>query len=215
MTSLITLGRRQAVALVGAGVLALVAACGGGGGSDATAPGATPSSFSSGVISGFGSVIVNGVRWDDSSASVTDDDGNRKSRSDLKLGMTVEVDGGPVNKSAATGVAMAIRYGAETLGPVTSVDTAASTLVVLGQTVEVTASTVFGESITGGLAGIAAGAVVEVHGLYDAAAAKVVATRIEVKTGVTEYRLRGTLGALDTTAKTFQIGSETISYASA
>jgi hypothetical protein len=99
------------------------------------------------------------------------------------------------------------------LGPIGAVDTTASTVTVLGQTVTVTTSTVFDTSIVGGLAGLTAGAVIEVHGLFDATTSTTVATRIELKTSVTEYRLRGVVAGLDTTAKTFSLGSELISYA--
>ncbi|WP_425261133.1 DUF5666 domain-containing protein [Rubrivivax sp. RP6-9] len=208
-----SLPRRQAVAVLSTLMLALVAACGGGGDDSAGSPTAT--SYSQGTISGFGSVIVNGVRWDDSGASVSDDDGNRRSSDDLKLGMVVEVDGASVDRSSSTGRALAIRYGSELKGPVGSVDAAAGTLVVLGQAVQVTATTVFEAGISGGLAGIAPGAVVEVHGLYDAASGRTVATRIELETGASDYRLRGAISALDTGAKTFRIGSELISYATA
>ena len=208
---------RQAAALLGAGALALVAACGGGGSSTAPTgtPGATPSSFSQGPISGFGSVIVNGVRWDDSSATVTDDDGVSHDRSALKLGMVVSVDGSSVDHASGSGHAVAFQFGSETLGPITSIDATASTMVVLGLTAEVTTSTVFDSSITGGLAGLAAGDVVEIFGLFDAANNRVVATRVEKKTGVTEYRLRGTVAGLDSTGKTFTLGGETIAYGSA
>jgi hypothetical protein len=69
-------GARLLPAVGSAALLAaVVAACGGGGGS--TPPDSNPppaaSSFTSGAISGFGSVIVNGVRFDDSGAEVVDD----------------------------------------------------------------------------------------------------------------------------------------------
>jgi hypothetical protein len=206
---------RQAAAVLSVAVLALVAACGGG--SDAvsvpTGGTAAAASFSQGAISGFGSVIVNGVRWDDSAASVTDDDGVRRSSADLKLGMVIEVDGSSVDRSTGSGRALAIRYGSEMLGPIAAIDSVASTLTVLGQTVLVTTSTVFDTTISGGLAGLAAGNVIEIHGLYDAANSRTVATRIELKPAATEYRLRGSVSALDTVNKTLRIGSELISYA--
>ncbi len=206
---------RQAAAVLSATVLALVAACGGGGGATTPPTGgtATAASFSQGAISGFGSVIVNGVRWDDSAASVTDDDGSSRSSADLKLGMVVEVDGGSVDRGTGSGRALAIRYGSEMLGPIGAIDSTASTLTVLGQTVLVTPSTVFDAGISGGLAGLTTGAVIEIHGLYDAAKSRTVATRIELKPTATEYRLRGSVAGLDTVNKTFSIGTELISYA--
>jgi hypothetical protein len=208
------------------GAGSLLAACGGGGGGGAevvsptppTGGGTSTASFAEGPITGFGSIIVGGVRYDDSAASVTDDDGNAGTSSQLKLGAVVEIEGGKVDRPAnALGKAVALKVvlRSSLQGVVNAVDTTNSTLTLLGQKVVVTSSTVFDDSITGGLAGIAVGNVVEVHALYDAVAVQFVATRIEKKTSVAEYRLRGVIGSLDTTAKTFKIGSETINYGSA
>src|SRR5690349_21667234 len=83
-----------------AAIAALVAGCGGGG--DAGAPsfggaGATASSFAAGPITGFGSVIVRGVRFDDSKAKVSDDDGVETTKDALKLGMNAEVHAGKIS----------------------------------------------------------------------------------------------------------------------
>ena len=59
---------------------AALASCGGGVGSGGTG------SFASGPITGFGSVIVGGVRFDDSTANVEDGEGGRRSRDELRLG---------------------------------------------------------------------------------------------------------------------------------
>ena len=196
---------------------AVLVACGGGGGDTdpVTTPPAAPaaaSAYSQGTITGFGSVFVGGVRFDDSRASVADEDGNSRSSSDLKLGMMVEVDSGNVDRAAATALAVRIRWGSEIVGPVGTIDTAASTVKVLGQTVLVTSSTVFDSTLAGGLSALTAGAVIEVHGILDPANARVVATRIEPKVGALAFKLRGVILALDTTAKTFKINSEVISY---
>ena len=91
---------------------AFLVGCGGGGG-DSVPTAAAPmaaTSYSQGTITGFGSVFVGGVRFDDSTASVEDEDGNSRSRSDLKLGMMVEVDGGNIDRASATAQAMHIRW---------------------------------------------------------------------------------------------------------
>ena len=197
---------------------AVLVACGGGGGDTdpVTAPPAAPaaaSAYSQGAITGFGSVFVGGVRFDDSTASVADEDGNSRSNSDLKLGMMVEVDSGNVDRAAATAQAVRIRWGSEIVGPVGAIDTAASTVVVLGQTVLVTTSTVFDSTLAGGLSALTAGAVIEVHGILDPANRRVVATRIEPKAGALAFKLRGAIAALNTTAKTFTINGQLVSYA--
>jgi len=64
----------------------------------------------SGPITGFGSVIVNGVHFDDTNASITDADGGVHSRDELKLGMTTSIAGSPIlsdsngSSSSATSV---------------------------------------------------------------------------------------------------------------
>ena len=202
------------VAATAACATALLVACGGGG--EAATEAAVPvaaTTYTQGAITGFGSIFVGGVRFDDSAASVSDEDGNSRSRSELKLGMMVELDAGAVDRSAASALALRIRLGNEIVGPVGAVNTTASTVQVLGQTVLVTSSTIFDESLAGGLSALTAGAVVEVYGILDPANGRVVATRIEPKTGAIVYRLRGAIADLDTTAKTFTVNGQTISYA--
>ena len=72
------------VVLRGLLVLAL-ASCGGGVGTGGT--GGDASAYAAGPITGFGSVFVGGVRFDDSAAAVEDADGSSRTRDDLRLGM--------------------------------------------------------------------------------------------------------------------------------
>ncbi len=196
---------------------AVLAGCGGGGSSGSASPEAR-SSFASGPITGFGSIIVNGVRFDDSSASVSDDDGNSRRSDDLRLGMVADVTGSAITDdgSGSRSKARSIRFGSEIVGPVFSVAADGKSLVVLGQTVQVTATTLFDDRLAGGLGGLVAGtSVVEVHGLIDAATGAYIATRIEPESNPLVFKLRGAVSNIDKTARTFRIGAgtETISYA--
>lgn len=205
-----------------AGVALVLAACGGGG-SDATttttAAGTdtTAASLTIGAVSGFGSVIVNGVRFDESTATVVDDSGLARSASALRLGMQVEIESGSVDDSTGRATARHIRYGSELVGPVASVDTTAGSLVLLGQTVLVSSTTVFDDALSTQSSDLSTlvGAVIEVHATVDATTGVYTATRIEDKSTATAYKLRGTVAALDTTAKTFMLGGALVSYASA
>jgi hypothetical protein len=189
--------------------LMLLGGCGGGVDTGGTG------SFSSGPITGFGSVIVNGVRYDDTMASVQDDEGTSRASSELRLGMMVEIDASPVitDVGGLSATARTIRFGSEIVGPVGSVDVAGGSLVALGQTVRVNADTVFDESLVGGLAGVTVGRVIEVHGLFDPASGSYTATRVDPKATALLYKLRGIVGQLDTTARTFRIAGQTINYA--
>ena len=191
----------------------LLAACGGGGDTPAAGGGATPQSFTTGRISGLGSIIVNGVRFDDNGAHVEDDeDGTSHTSRELKLGMMVEVEASSINDVAATAVASVIRFGSEMVGPVSAVDATGQTLTLLGQTVEIRPETVFDPTISGGLAGISVGQVLEIHALFNATSGHYIATRVEREDGAAVYKLRGLVSALNTTDKTFQIGTAVINY---
>jgi hypothetical protein len=195
---------------------ALAVGCGGGGGVDTGGTG-TSTAFSSGRISGFGSIIVNGIRFDDSTARVLDDDGVEHVRGDLKLGMVTDVIAGAVTVDAASGLsnskATEIRYGSEIKGPVQALNVAAGTLTVIGQSVKVDAATVF-EDLPTGLASVQVGNLLEVYGFLDLSTGSYTATRIERKASLLSYKVVGNVSALDTVAKTFAIGGITISYTS-
>lgn len=205
-----------AAALSLAGLLS-IAGCGGGGDAGSTSPAAndpsvTATAYTEGTITGFGSVIVNGVRFDDSAASVSDDDGTKHAQDALRLGMRVEVDSGRVDATNASARALAVRFGGQVTGPVEAVNAAGGTLTVLGQGVDVTSTTVFDDSLAGGLAAVSISSVLEVHGVRDAATGRITATRIERKSNATVYKLRGTVTALDTGNKTLRIGAAVIGY---
>jgi hypothetical protein len=193
-------------------LLALAAMLPGCGGVDSGGTGQTVKATSSGRVSGFGSVIVNGIRFDDTHAAVTDDDGVPHTRADVKLGMVVEI-AGEVHGNSGTGVADRIQFGNEIAGPVESVDAANARLVVLGQTVQVDADTLF-EGYAAGLAGVAPGQLVEVFAFYDTASGVYTATRIERSVALAEFKLRGRISGLDTATKAFFIGAARIAYGS-
>jgi len=67
----------------------LVTGCGGGGGGSGSDP--AKNSFTAGPITGFGSVIVNGIRFDVSGANVADDEDEVQGEGNLKLGMVAEI----------------------------------------------------------------------------------------------------------------------------
>lgn len=207
-----------------AGVLlaaALAIGCGGGGGGvsagvDTGGTGGGTVSFSAGRIAGFGSIIVNGVRFDDSTARIVDDDGAARARGDLKLGMQTWVQAGALTLDAATGAAAGtattIEFGSQVKGPVQAVDVPGAALTVLGQRVRVDAATVF-DGLPAGLGSVQVGGLVEVYAFYDATTASYAATRIEAKAGLADYKVVGAVAALNTSARTFAIGGATIGYA--
>ncbi len=206
--------RAWAALALAAFIVSLIGACGGGG--SGVGVGGT-GSFAVGPISGLASVIVNGIDFDDSAARVEDEDGNGTSRTVLRLGMTVEVDSGPVGgtSSAPTAAATSIRYASVLAGPVASVDVARTALVVFGQPVATTPTTVFDDRLGAGLASVAVGSGVRIYGSFDVAANGFVATRIEpAPASLLAPLVRAPVRNLDTAARTFTLGAATFSYAS-
>lgn len=204
--------RREGLLTLLGSALAL-AGCGGGGGSGVAgvSSGGT-GSFSVGPITGFGSIILNsnGVRIDDSRASVTDDDGNDM-RGKLKLGMLCTVNASVVVAARAT--AQSIVVSGELQGRIVGIpDASQKTFVVLGQTVRVTGSTVFDVSLPTGFSGLANDTIVEVHGVLDPAANTMTATFIEKKNSPALFKIQGLASNHDGIAKKFNIGSIRINY---
>ena len=193
---------------------AAITGCGGGVGTGGTGGNAT--AYASGPITGFGSVIVGGVRFDDVSANVEDGDGVRRTRDELRLGMTVEVDSGAISTdtTGSSATASRIRFESELVGVVGLVNALGGNFTLLGQVVQVDATTVFDDRLTGGLAGLS-GQPVEVYAVFDAASNRYRATRVEQSTLSAGLRLRGPVSQLDTAAQSLRVGGQDYSYAGA
>ncbi len=205
-----------------------LAACGGGGGdSGSIAPpppepppddggGDTGGIDRSGLrvlgsISGFGSVIVDGVRFDTSGATIEVDD-SPGSEDDLKTGEVVFVSGeidDDGNATAATVVTDDLLR-----GPVESIDLATETFIVLGQTVKVRVDTAFEDAVSSNaLEGLSTGNPVEVDGFLSPDD-RIIATRVSLDDG-DDLQVVGFISSLDEGASTFSIGSLVIDYANA
>lgn len=113
-------------------MILLLAGCGGGVGTNGT--GAAPQSAGTGTVTGFGSVIIDGVAYDDSQAQVLTDAEDGEELSEVKLGQRVHVDF-EAAEGAGKPLARRISVQATLRGVVESVD--GGTLFLLGQTVSV------------------------------------------------------------------------------
>jgi hypothetical protein len=123
------------------------------GGDGGTAGGATGVT-SSGAITGFGSVFVNGIRYETENARIisADDDSvilenptNAQLQAVLGVGQVITVRGTRTDDS--NGVASTIRFDDELVGEITAVSADDGSFTVLGQTVSVTPDTIIDDSI--------------------------------------------------------------------
>lgn len=208
---------------------AVLVACGGGGGAGDTAtqapaapspsaPSASTASVVDGTITGFGSVVIDGQRFDDSLAKVAfanrPDAQTAGTLGDLRTGMRVQGE-------LKDGVLQNLVVNFALAGTVGAVDAAAGTLVVFGQTIKTTATGQLPTVFDGfnALGQLAVGDLVKVSGTV-AGDGSITATRIErkAKDGTEVFRLSGAVQGLDTTARTFALAgnsSVTVSYADA
>ncbi|MDM0034738.1 DUF5666 domain-containing protein [Variovorax sp. J22P271] len=184
-----------------------------GGGDDASGVGSGGTGVSTadatgvGAVDGAGSIIVNGLRYDTQTAVGNVED----APAGLQLGMSARVIG-PVNASFTQGIARRVESAADIRGPVTSVDAAHGSFVVLGTTVTTDEATVWADAA--GLAAIPAGATVQVWGLPSAPGA-LRATRVEQREPSATPILTGTVQNLDTARRSFSLGGRSVDYAGA
>ncbi|HIG41376.1 MAG: DUF5666 domain-containing protein [bacterium] len=194
--------------------LFLVSGCGGGGGGGSSEPATTPTPVSStpttvtsrGILTGFGSIFVNGVEFETDSAEIESDD-NVASESDLRIGMVITLEG-TVDEGGSTGTATSVEYNDKVEGPITSITD--NVLIVLGQSIVVDDGTVFDDGIQM-LSDLTAGDVIEVSGFLNANG-EIVATYVELNDPGGEFELVGTVTNLDTDTSTFDIQNQTIEF---
>src|SRR6516165_10230102 len=214
--------------LLAIGLSATLSGCGaggGGGGGSTTTPATTSTSsatttavVSTGPITRFGSVILNGIEFETTQAEIRVEDQVMR-EDDLRLGMRVTVEGVTDNNGVSRATRVVFRKNVE--GLIDHLDVGNNTLVVLGQTVLVDGLTVIedrAQSSAIALSTLAVGQFVEVSGMVDANG-MIHATQIERKTGfvasVTEVEVRSTLSGLDTNARTFVLGALTVNFSTA
>jgi len=191
----------------------LLSACGGGGGSTVTP---TAAALSSGTISGLGSIVVNGVRYETVGSQVLDaDDGSSAITTPLRIGMTVSVEQNGTDGVTLRPIAgkILVQSGIKGVANYTG-----STLTVAGMPVTTDTATILLDT-TGAVTSLASlnTQSVEVYGLPQADGS-FLATLVEAETGLVNVQVVGTVQSMDTTAKTLVLGTTaapiTVSYAS-
>ena len=192
----------------------LLSACGGGGSSSTTAS-PTTATLSSGTISGPGSIIVNGVRYETVGSQVLDaDDGSTAINTPLRIGMTVSVEQNGTDSVTLRPIAgkILVQSGIKGVASYSGLS-----LTVAGMPITIDASTILLDT-TGAVTSLASLNTqrVEVYGLPQADGS-FLATLVEAETGALSLQLVGIVQSIDTTAKTLVLGttasSITVNYA--
>ncbi|MGL4576393.1 MAG: DUF5666 domain-containing protein [Burkholderiaceae bacterium] len=197
------------------GALGILQGCGGagspvqvaGGGQDGTGVG--PDVVISGVVTGLGSVVVGGIRFDTANAAITVDGVAGKTQSDLQVGMVVTV-AGKLDASGISGVASKVDYRSVIKGTIDQVaqNGNAKTLSILGQLVDVDGNTQVQAAAPG--APLQAGQYVQVSGFRQSSGAtRATLVDADAQAG-SANRVSGLIGNLNDS--TFQINNLTINY---
>ena len=216
---------RGALPVLASVIAAVLVGCGGGGSYSAPPPAVPPPSLGGGtggtgaqapiVSSGTmakGSIILNGIRYDDSATNVTDD--RNRTAAQLANGMVIKLRGRSDDNT--TGQADRVDVENELRATIQSISTAgnAQSFVAAGLTVIVDSQTVY--SNVAGFSALTVGQRVEVHGTRDTAGI-VRATRVEAvgaADGIDE--LRGTVSNVVTATSRFTLnGNITVIYSGA
>ena len=200
------------------GLIGLLSGCGSGGGGTTTGTGGTTSgsAAATGTVTGFGSVFVDGKKFDTSGASfiVDGEPGGQddlKLRQLLKLGMTVMVTG---SFTGNKWLASTLLQKDAVEGLVESIALDGLSLVVMGQTVLIDSTTLIDKNIPGQniLSLLQRQDSVEVNGLIRPNGV-IQATFIERKDpGAVTPEVRGFVTGHQAGANTFQIGTLTVDY---
>ena len=195
-------------------IAALAAACGGGGSSGmSSSSGAMTNVMETGVITGFGSIFLNGTHFQTSSAAIRLN-GQTVDQSQLAVGQVARLKG-EKNDSDGTGDAEEVDVDETVVGAIDAIDTTGNTITVLAQMVKINAGTSFGKDIQpGDITGLKTAQVVRVDGLMDSSGA-IVATRIDPGSSSSKLQVVGTVSGLNATAHTFMINALTVDYTSA
>jgi hypothetical protein len=172
--------------------------------------GSTTTVVTEGVITGFGSVYVNGQRYGSDNASIAVGNSPAADEAQLRVGMVVTV-AASASDNGEDPEAEQITYEESLQGPVAFIDREAEQIEVLGQTVIYDDLTEFEET---DLDTLTVGDFVEISG-YVNENGEFYATLVELEEDETEIKLKGNVANLDTDATTFTLGDLTINYSSA
>jgi hypothetical protein len=220
------------------GLLLALASCGGGsGGSSASSASGATATVSSGSITAFGSVFVNGHEFNTTNANVVDDDtgATTAGTSNLEVGMVVAVNSA-AGSTKTTPVAADIHISPLARGFVEASDSTAGTITVMGQTVQLASGTAFSDhracvtavtspcTATAGqgdltaTSGATPGTFVSIHGyLYSTgSSAQIVATLVsagDYTAGTSRFKLEGQVTGVSAT--TLSIGAENVDLSKA
>jgi hypothetical protein len=193
---------------------AALVACGGGSGmsSSSNPTGSSTPVMTTGTITGFGSIYVNGVHFQTTHATIRKN-GQVVAQSALKVGEIAHIKGSE-NDSGGTGDADSVDVDENVAGPIATIDKSAKTFTVLGQTVKIDNTSFSSDVMPNDITGLNVADFVEVSGMA-AADGSITATRVQRDTSPGTLQVLGKAASVDTMGHTFKINALIVDYSTA
>jgi hypothetical protein len=163
-----------------------------------------------GPITGFGSVLVNGLRLDTTGAQIRID-GSPAAQADLREGQVIRAI---AEQQGSLLRASLIEHEQNLVGPIDALDAVNGELTVLGQPVRADASTVYQSPLTNGLSDLSVGDRIAVSGL-SLASGEILATYIAAAAPTAALQVSATITGTDIPSLRFDIGALTVDYSQA
>ncbi|WP_298607098.1 DUF5666 domain-containing protein [uncultured Thiothrix sp.] len=169
--------------------------------------------ISVGPITGFGSIIQNGVRYDVSQARFTRDGVTAPDQSQYRIGEIVKIQG-IINPDGVTGTATQVDYGSLLQGQITALGADGKSLYVLNQLVRVDSLTLLhGVKLVSDLA---VGNIVQISGARDAQAViranSLTLQQNSFLSGSSVQLIEGRITQVDPLTQTFSVNGLKIDY---
>jgi len=172
-----------------------------------------------GIITGFGSVFVNGVEFETDNSSFDVDDNPLATQDDLEIGMVVTINGN-IDDNGLTGTATSIVFDDEIEGPIDSEpvvvpgsDNSQKTLSVLGYTITIDQlNTVYKDTTFDTLA---VNDIVEISGFRTASnqvSATLVKKTDDFRPGESEVELKATISEFSAVDSSFKLINTTVNF---
>lgn len=166
-----------------------------------------------GTISGFGSIISNGVTFSTTAATVMIDT-EPSNLAELQVGMVVSIRGS-VNTNTGAATASYIHFESDVEGVITNINTNNNSLIILGRTILVDELTVINNA---SFATLAIGNIVKVSGQWRdqerIQATYITRTQNQYMNGM-HMQVKGVIQALDPDLQRFNIGTQVCDYSGA
>jgi hypothetical protein len=163
-----------------------------------------------GTVDGFGSVIVNGVKYETSKADVIIN-GQSVMEDNLRTGYRVRIIGS-IDNQTKVATADKIEFVPDLVGSISAIDLSSQQLTLLNQTVQITNRSLFSAAISpDDLRGLSVGDRVQISGVF--AQNKWIAMRVDLSSD--SDQIAGMISNINTANQTFSLNGISVNYAAA